>query len=177
MRNWNFCITPRARRSFSREDLKLTHMEIVSEGKSRGEKVKQNKWIERETKETSPVKSHKTDWWLPWRTVSQVCACVYPCFSACSWTFDVFGWESSTANVIEGWTSTMMRISYFFFHHPVLCVSAEILQQCCCYTIVSGRSITLCDIESKLEKVQTSRLTKRVLERRKNHTKWRRELL
>lgn len=69
-------VTPAGtRRSLSGEDLKLTHMEIVSEGEAWGESEKRTTELKGKQKKL-PERSHKTDWWLPWRTVSQVYGCV-----------------------------------------------------------------------------------------------------
>jgi len=64
--------------------------------------------------------------------------------------FDVFGCLSSTTNLIEGWTGTIEHITYSWHSFTTHISLTGELQ----HTKVSAGSITPCDIESRLEKVQ-----------------------
>ncbi len=95
-------VTPGTRRSLSGEDLKLTHMEIVSKGEARGASEKRTtglKGKQKKLSQSSPIK-----------LIDDFPGGLFPrCMLVCTHAiehvalrFDVFGCLSSTTNLIEG---------------------------------------------------------------------------
>lgn len=144
-------VTPGTRRSLSGEDLKLTHMEIVSKVEAKGASEKRTTELKGKQKKLSQSSPIKLIDGFPGGLFPR---CTLVCTYATEYAalrFDVFGSLSSTTILIEGWTGTIEHITYSWHSFTTQISLTGVLR----HTKVSAGSITPCDIESKLEKVQT----------------------